>query len=156
MVSIRGICRRIFTLKYSDTWNCSHAMFLKRAKIVSKFRHLSLGQAAFRLSARIQEMVGWIKADVPLTANSTLVIHKLTGAAGYKRASSHWEDVSSYSVSLRRKPFTWADRIKWEFENVWIQQINMFTSILSSWWHCREPFQPCKKVRSIYHAIILS
>ncbi len=33
-------------------------------------------------------MVGWIQVNVPLSANSTLVIHKLTGAARYKQASS--------------------------------------------------------------------
>ncbi len=43
---------------------------------------------AFRLSACIQWMVGWIKVNVPLSANSTLDIHKLTGAARYKQASS--------------------------------------------------------------------
>lgn len=46
------------------------------------------GEVAFRLSACIQWMVGWIKVNVPLSANSTLVIHKLTGAARYKQASS--------------------------------------------------------------------
>lgn len=30
-------------------------------------------------------------------------------------------------------------------------QIDMCTSILSSWWYCRGPFQPCRKAKSKNH-----